>query len=71
MATDSEKLEQLRKSSEKKVATSTSRAPWKENMSRSGTVPASKSLQAAEVISGTKTSKVANADGLFRCGILE
>jgi hypothetical protein len=52
MATDSELLQELRKKDQQRAATSTSRQPWQEVLSRSTTVPASKSVQAAEVIAG-------------------
>lgn len=52
MTTDSERLQQLRKAAEKKASTDALRTPWQETMSRHTTVPGSKSVQAADVISG-------------------
>jgi len=52
MTTDSEKLEQLRKAAQQRTATSSARTPWQEPLPRFTTVPSTKALQAAEVISG-------------------
>jgi len=64
MTTD-EKLEQLRKAAQQKAATSSAFTPWQEPLSRFTSVSSSKSLQAADVVSGLAGSWAAFVkDGL-------